>query len=277
MSLPLRYLAAIIEIGFAAAGGVLLWRLVLSPTARAQRKPARLAPWTRPATDFASFLFLVMSGSFIAAMSAGMLARPLGFRGDAATVLNGAAAQLGMLAGVLFFRWRAEGSLPVASRSALLAVLPSGFVTFLISLPLLLTTAAAWEFLLEKLGLPTEKQDLISMFANAESPWQLAVMICLAVIIAPLTEEFVFRAGIFRFLRTHLPRWFALLLPAAIFASLHINWNTLQGLASLAPLVVLAVVFSLAYERTGRIGTCIVAHACFNLNTILVIFSGLAL
>lgn len=277
MPLPLRYFAAIIEIGFAAAGAVLLWRLVLSPAARARREPARLTPWVGPATDFAVFLFLVMTGSFVAVLVAGMLARPLGFRGDAVTVLNGAAAQLGMLAAVALHRWRADRSLPVAPLSSLLAVLPSGFVTFLISLPLLLATAATWTFLLETFGLPTAKQDLIGMFANAESPWQLAAMISLAVIIAPLTEEFVFRAGLFRFLRTHLPRWIALLLPAAIFASLHINWHTLQGLASLAPLVVLAVVFSLAYERTGRIGTCIVAHAFFNLNTILVIFSGLDL
>ena len=42
--------------------------------------------------------------------------------------------------------------------------------------------------------------------------------------------------------------------------------------ASLAPLVVLAVAFSLAYERTGHIGTAIVAHALFNLNTVILIF-----
>jgi membrane protease YdiL (CAAX protease family) len=113
------------------------------------------------------------------------------------------------------------------------------------------------------------------MFANAKSPWLLIVMITLAVVIAPLNEELVFRAGLFRFLRTRIPRWLALLLPALTFAVLHVNWHTLQGLASLAPLVMLAIVFSLAYERTGRIGTSIVAHACFNLNTILVIFSGL--
>ena len=66
----------------------------------------------------------------------------------------------------------------------------------------------------------------------------------------------------------------ALLLPAIFFASLHVNWTTLVGLPSLAPLVVLAVIFSLAYERTGTIGTAIVAHALFNLNTILLILAG---
>jgi membrane protease YdiL (CAAX protease family) len=35
--------------------------------------------------------------------------------------------------------------------------------------------------------------------------------------------------------------------------------------------------FSLAYEHTGNIGTPIVAHALFNLNTVILIFSGLPL
>jgi membrane protease YdiL (CAAX protease family) len=100
-------------------------------------------------------------------------------------------------------------------------------------------------------------------------------MIALAVVIAPLNEELVFRAGIFRYLRTRIPRWAALLLPALTFAALHVNWQNLQGLSSLAPLVVLAIVLAIAYERTGNIGTSIVAHACFNLNTIVVILSGL--
>ena len=38
--------------------------------------------------------------------------------------------------------------------------------------------------------------------------------------------------------------------------------------------MLLAVMFSLSYERTGKIGTPIVAHALFNLNTVLLILSG---
>ena len=71
-----------------------------------------------------------------------------------------------------------------------------------------------------------------------------------------------------------MPRWAALLIPALLFASLHVNWVTLEGLASFAPLAVLAIMFSLAYERTGHIGTPMVAHALFNLNTVILIFAG---
>jgi membrane protease YdiL (CAAX protease family) len=34
------------------------------------------------------------------------------------------------------------------------------------------------------------------------------------------------------------------------------------------------VIFSLAYERTGRIAVPIIAHGLFNLNTIILILAG---
>ena len=76
------------------------------------------------------------------------------------------------------------------------------------------------------------------------------------------------RNGRFTYVRTRLPRWVALLLPAVLFAALH------NDLGTFVPLVALAVVFSFAYERTGRIGTTIVAHALFNLNSALLVLAG---
>jgi membrane protease YdiL (CAAX protease family) len=259
----------------ALVGAVLLWRLVLSPAARARPAASALAAWEAPGIDLFVFLFAVVTGSFLFSLGGGLVTRSFGLVGDLRTVVHGAAAQLGMLAGVAaFWLQLRQGPLPPPPPPA--DSLRTGVIAFLVALPLLLATAKLWELGLSACGLPVEKQDLVGMFANADSPWVLAGMIVLAVVVAPLTEELVFRAGLFRFLRGRVPRWLALLGPALFFAMLHVNWSTLQGLASLAPLVVLAVVFSLAYERTGHIGTPIVAHACFNLNTILVILSGAA-
>jgi membrane protease YdiL (CAAX protease family) len=272
---PPEFVVAL-ELGLALAGAVLLWRFALSPRARAARPPSPLPAWDITTSDFFAFLLCVIAGSFLAGFGSSAAVKALGLRGDAVTVANGAAAQLGMLAGAvgyLFFHDRGIAAAPVRARRIVL----SGVVTFLLALPVLIAVAKLWELLLEATGLPVDKQDLIGMFANAESPWLVAVMFALAVVIAPLGEELVFRAGLFRFLRTRLPRPLALVLPALFFASLHVNWNTLQGLSSLAPLTMLAVIFSLAYERTGHIGTSITAHALFNLNTIALIFSGVGL
>jgi uncharacterized protein len=264
------------ELTLAAAGVLLLWIHVLRRQARVSARPSSLQPWNASLPDFLVFLVMVMASSFAFAVAASSAVKFLPLRGDEVTVFNGAAAQLGMLVGVGIFALR-PGRAFGASSSGTRNIFLSGGVTFLVSLPVLIATATAWESVLKLCKLPTEKQDLIGMFVNAESPWLLGIMLTLAIVIAPLTEELVFRAGLFRYLRTRVPHWAALTLPALFFATLHVNWNTLQGLSSLAPLTVLAVIFSLAYERTGQLGTPIVAHALFNLNTVVLIFSGVDL
>ena len=269
-------LVASLEIALAVAGAVQLWRLVLRPAARTNRPPPLLARWDTTIVDFLIFILFIIGGSVVTAALGSMAAKSLALRGDAMTVFTGAAAQLGMLGRVWIYWARPGRGAPIAP-SAGPGELISGAATFLVSLPVLIISAKLWELLLTQAGLPTDRQSLIAMFANAESPWVLAVMIVLAVAIAPLTEELVFRAGLFRYLRSRLPRWLALLGSALLFASLHVNWRNLEGLASLVPLMVLAIMFSLAYERTGKIGTPIVAHALFNLNTIVLIFSGVGI
>ena len=272
----LKIAAEAVEIALAIIGAVLLWRLVLSPAARARRTFSPLPAWNASIVQFLQFCLFVVGGSFVAALLAGVMARYLPLRGDAVTVFNGSAAQLGLLAGVAAY-WTSVERAPWKRPSLHRGILVSGAATFLVALPVLHATANAWQFFLQLCGLPVDHQDLIGMFAHADSPWLLAIMIVLAVVIAPLTEELVFRAGLFRYFRTRLPRAAALVVPAVFFASLHVNWSTLQGLASLAPLVVLAIAFSLAYERTGQIGTAVVAHALFNLNTVILIFCGVGL
>jgi uncharacterized protein len=269
----IAYFAVALEVGMALAGLFLLWHLVLKSGSWMRRTPAVLPRWDITAVEFLVFILFIIGGAFVLALISGFLTRQLSLRGDAVAVFNGAAAQLGMLGGVVAF-WQTRDKRPPKIVGKSPNIFVAGVATFVLSLPLLLLVANLWEFVLKLVGLPTEKQSLIEMFANADSSWQLGTMIILAIVIAPLTEELVFRAGLFRFLRDRTPRIFALLIASVFFASLHVNWATLEGLSSLAPLVVLAVVFSLAYERTGSIGTSVVAHALFNLNTIILIFSG---
>jgi uncharacterized protein len=275
MSFSVSNVVASFEVAIAIAGAVLLWRLVLSPSARATRRPPALERWNATVVDFLTFLLFLLGGTFLAAAIGSLMAKSFSLRGDTLTVFTGSAAQLGMLGGVWLFWSRPERGRPAAPSGGP-GVFMSGAATFLVSLPLLLISAKLSEMAVKALGLPTERQSLIAMFANADSPLLLAIMIALAVIVAPLTEELVFRAGLFRFLRSRIPRWLALVVSALLFASLHVNWwsATLEGLTSFVPLAVLAVMFSLGYEQTGKIGTAIVAHALFNLNTILLIFSG---
>ena len=258
------------ELLLVLTGATLLWQLALSPTARAKSAASPLPRWEIPFSGFLLFLWCVLmggvAGQFLAQQ---ILQRMTGVTPDTRLVMASCGFQLGLLAGCLAFR-----RLPTA-RAAETAWMPTphhpvigGGVTFLIALPLVMALGLSWQYLLEKLGLPIESQDIIALFTQAESPVEVVILTVFATVIAPITEELIFRAGLFRYARNRLPRWAALLLPACFFAVLHLN------LASFAPLVVLGVLLSLAYERTGRIFVPIIAHGLFNLNTVLLLLAG---
>lgn len=263
-------IALAVELSLLVVGLMLLWRLILSPAARAQPRNAALSPWAVTPSDFFLFLWFVIGGATLGSLTFGQL-----FGGDSLTldtkaVIATGASQLGMLAGMgLFWKFFDRNKNPAEPNHGFLL---SGLATFAIAMPVVTAVSLLWQLLLGLIGLPVEKQDLIRLFTEAESPALLATMIALACVGAPLVEELVFRAGIFRYTRTRLPRWAGLLLPACLFGALH-DLN----LTSFAPLVTLGIIFSLAYERTGRIGTAIVAHALFNLNSVVLILANLGI
>jgi len=296
-------IVGLLEIVFVVTGLVLLGRHVVSANGRKVGAAARTRAdtqlhWDISSTDFLLFLFCVITGgllsSAICAPLFGLLEININPESDrtTATLLLGGAFHGGMLAGVAFFRLalrREKKAAPnghgptdgerstrqVASHRQCpclkkgSAPLRRGLATFLIALPLVGATALVWQSLLRLCGIEIHEQDLVGIFAETDSPLLLLGMALLAVVSAPVTEELVFRAGIFRFLRTRTPRWVALALPALLFAAMHAN------LASFAPLAVLGLVFALAYERSGTIAVPIFAHALFNLNTIGMLLAGL--
>jgi membrane protease YdiL (CAAX protease family) len=266
--MPETYAQLIIvaELLMLLAGGVLLWRHGLSPAAR--RQAPALARWDLKSSDFLFFVWLVVCGGFLTQLAALPLLK-LAARGETATLmLTGAAFHAGMLLGVIAFTFTRKNAAGPAPAVMPVRILPASFATFAIALPVITASSLAWQALLEALGVPAQPQDLIALFAEAKSVPLLVMMIIVATLMAPVTEELVFRGGFFRYARFRMPRWLALTLPACLFAALHTN------LASFVPLAILGVIFSLAYERTGRIAVPIIAHGLFNLNTIILILAG---
>jgi uncharacterized protein len=256
--------ASVFEIGIFFSGLVLLWRLVLSPNARRQPATDRLPRWQITLRDFFFFVWLVFGGVVVGSAASSLFLRAVPLAHDAKMIAVTVASQIGMLLGLGLFKWffdRHPPGPPVGG------VIKAGLATFLIALPVVALVNVAWQGLLRLGGIPTEKQDLIRMFLEANSPAFVALMVILACVGAPLTEELIFRGGLFRYFRMRVPRWVALVFPSCVFAAMHAN------LAIFAPLVALGIIFSLAYERTGSIRTSMVAHALFNLNSVIVIFA----
>lgn len=183
-------------------------------------------------------------------------------------MIAGAALHLGFAAAVVFFRFKFDRDPPVLRLDA--AAWRAGATTFALALPVVMAVSAVWQAVLRACGVEVAQQDLIELFTNAHSPRLVLAMSLLAVFVAPFTEESLFRAGLFRYARTRIPRWAALLVPALLFAALHMN------AATFAPLVALGMVFSIAYERTGNAAVSMIAHGLFNLNTIALILAGVS-
>lgn len=254
------------ELAVMAAGLVALWRWHLRKSART---PATLSLWPIELVDFATFLALAFGGAVFAGIASSLLFSAVALSEATRQILAGAGFQLGMLGGCLVFQVL-HGPTHGYARPRR-GFIGAGFVTFLISIPLLALTGLAWLALLDWLHVPYERQSLVDLFANAESRWQLGALLVLATVIAPITEELVFRAGLFQFLHKRTPRWVALLIPALLFGASHTN------LASFPQLVLLGVIFSIAYERTGNIAVPMLAHALFNLHSVAIVLSGVDL
>ena len=269
MSSQLWSAIAVSQVALVVGGLMLLWRFGLS--ARARRTPAALAPWEISVTDFFMMIWCVIAGGFIAPFAAGLWLKGHPVAADTSIIMMTALFHLGMLAGVIVFKattGRRSATLPIISGAPSLNPVLAGLTAYLVTLPIVLGISLVWQVLLKACDVPAPAQDAIDILRHAH-PLPRALLLVSAIVLAPFTEELIFRAGIFRYTRTRLPRWAALLLPSMLFGAMHMN------LASFAPLVALGIVFSLAYERTGRISTTIIAHGLFNLTTTLLILAGI--
>lgn len=129
-----------------------------------------------------------------------------------------------------------------------------------------------------------------------EGTWIQQIKIAfLALVIAPLTEEFFFRGILYRTLKSflallvaNLPEKFfskgiinhklrpllsigpAMVLTSFAFAAVHLN------LFAFAPLFALSFFLILVYERTGHLAVPIIYHAIFNSLTVIFVIWGTA-
>jgi len=101
-------------------------------------------------------------------------------------------------------------------------------------------------------------QDVVDFLQNAESPRDRIAVIVMAVAVAPLAEETIFRGYLYPAGKKYLGPFLSAVITAALFAVLH------GHLASVPALFTLAVCLTLAYEKTGSLLVPMIMHAVFN-------------
>ena len=281
---PLQLTLSLFEICLLLAGTWLLLRLLLVPEQRSRWLGTNALPhWPVTLPEFGLFLALVFVagfiGQYLARIMLGNYIAKAADREGLELFVYGVCFHGGALIGWLLFpalrrNLHADyGAEPPTESPApavpWLKVVLYASGALLVALPVLIILSLGWTLLLRELGLPDEPQDLIAVFSNTRSPAVVAGMFLVACVLAPLNEELLFRAGLYRYCRQKLGRRWALAISGCCFGALHANW------AGFLPLALLGMGLALVYEATGSIRVAVVAHGLVNLNTILVILSGL--
>ena len=107
-----------------------------------------------------------------------------------------------------------------------------------------------------------EKQAIVEMFSESSTLEQRIFIIVLAVSLAPLAEEFIFRFFLYGVMKHYFGKVVAILASALLFAAVHAH------LPSFAPLFVLGSCLAIAYEWSGSILVPMTMHAVFNAITL---------
>jgi hypothetical protein len=90
----------------------------------------------------------------------------------------------------------------------------------------------------------------------------LPLLLAIACVAAPLSEEFIFRGLLFGGLRRSLPAALATVASAALFAVVHPP-------VSMLPVFVLGLCTAFAYRRNGGLLAPVITHAAYNAAMIL--------
>jgi membrane protease YdiL (CAAX protease family) len=179
---------------------------------------------------------------------------------DSSIIASSALFVIIVIAVTLFLRARqiAVGRLFGLHSSRPFFIVKTGLSLILAALPLVFAASTLVQWIA---GEELEPQEVVRYFSHAAEHAQWGRVILAAVfgvIVAPATEEFLFRGYFYGVLRRYLGVLPALILISALFASIHLS------LPSFLPLFLLAGCLTLAYEATGSLWTPILMHACFN-------------
>ena len=130
--------------------------------------------------------------------------------------------------------------------------------------------AGLFQYLHKLVGEPMKFQQAVSLMLEERSVWRLVVMIVVAVVVAPLWEETLFRGFLQPYLARRAGVWPAIVLTAILFSLIH-DVPGSRFLMWPAMVFPLALALGYAYHRTQRLSASILLHVLHNLIPVVVL------
>ena len=142
--------------------------------------------------------------------------------------------------------------------------IPRSIISMIILVLVISIPLSLYQNLLNAMGYPKDIPRINSIVANADFHMRIAIAFAV-VVLAPISEELVFRRFIFGFLAANFGFYAALIITSLAFAVIH------QSLYNLPGLFLLGVGFQLIYLKYGSLYPAILMHACNNALAMFVI------
>lgn len=112
-----------------------------------------------------------------------------------------------------------------------------------------------------------EPQDIIYIFGDAGTKWEMILVFIAAAILAPVSEELYFRGFLYKALRSKFSQGIAIASASVIFGALHFD------LYRFVPFFTAGVILNHIYEKYENILIPIIAHSVWNGIMVLALFS----
>lgn len=159
------------------------------------------------------------------------------------------------LVGLLVYRNLPLTGVFGTDRAGFVRVLGRGLLYLAAAYPLLMLVQA---MVYGAAGGDTSPQEVVQFLQNAETPHDRLAVLAMAVIVAPVAEELIFRGYLYPVGKRWLGPFLSMAGTSLLFAALH------GHMASIPALFTLAMCLGLAYEKSGTLIVPMVMHAIFN-------------
>jgi len=170
-----------------------------------------------------------------------------------------------VLSGIFIHR-RASGreQLGISWRRAP-SMLGLSVLLYLAAIPILWFYSMLYQVLLYQYGFNLYLQEVAEVFLAPAPALERVAMYFVAIVLAPVFEEFVFRGVLLPWVVRRVGLWSGIAVVSLVFAGMHFH------LPSFLPLFLLSAMFCVAYARTRSLLVPIGMHACFNAVTVILL------
>ena len=261
-----------------AIGGLLLAKLLRTFSRQSVMGPQRLGE-SDSAWDLLIVLMVGFMGGILCAGPVKAILQKAGTSDQLADLSINAAVDISTFAAIVlvlkFFRRGSLLRLGLSTRKIGVGLIGGAVAIFVLD-PLVQLTGLLVEAVYNHFHLAQAKPHKVLVFlGESHVPWVTAFAVSLPVIIAPVTEELMYRGllqtalgRLFLWMQvgpsgslaaqSPAPRWLAIIGASVVFAAVH------GEPAFFPPLFILSVGLGYVYERTGNLWVPIMCHAMFN-------------